>query len=118
MDKVIIRDLRVQVIVGLNDWEREAAQEIIINIIMETDLRQAGESDDLGYSINYSVVGRKIIQHARTARRLTVEALAEDLARICLKEERVQRVVVRVEKPSAVHWAAAVGVEIERRRKD
>jgi dihydroneopterin aldolase len=49
---------------------------------------------------------------------LTVEALAEDLARICLEEHGVKRALVRVEKPGAVRFTRSVGVEIERGRED
>ncbi len=118
MDKIIIRDLKARGIIGLNDWERDNPQEILINIVLETDLRQAGETDDLAYSVNYRTVAKKAMHHAETAGRLTVEALAADLAKICLAEEGVQRVMIRVEKPGAVRFANAVGVEIERSRGD
>jgi dihydroneopterin aldolase len=47
-----------------------------------------------------------------------VEALAADVARLCLEEAGVMKVRVRVEKPGAVRFAESVGVEIERSRKD
>jgi FolB domain-containing protein len=116
MDKVIIRDLTARGIIGLNDWEREQPQEILINIVLYADLHQAGESDDISKSVNYRTVAKKAIAHAESAGRLTVEALAADLARLCLEEPGVQKVEVRVEKPGAVRFARSVGVEIERSR--
>jgi len=118
MDKIFIRDLIARGIIGLNDWEREKAQEILINIELFVDLRQAGDSDDLQSSVSYSTIARRVQAHAETAGRLTVEALANDLARICLEESRVSRVLVRVEKPGAVRFTRSVGVEIERGLKD
>lgn len=118
MDQVIIRDLRARGIIGINDWEREKPQEIVINIILFADLQAAGESDDLEDSINYRTVAKRVQAHAETAARLTVEALAADLAKICLDEPGVQKVRVRVEKPGAVRFVASVGVEIERSRAD
>ena len=118
MDKIFIRDLIARGIIGLNDWEREKAQEILINIELFVDLRQAGDSDDLQSSVSYSTITRRVQAHAETAGRLTVEALANDLARICLEESRVSRVLVRVEKPGAVRFTRSVGVEIERTSKD
>jgi dihydroneopterin aldolase len=47
---------------------------------------------------------------------LTVEALATDLAKICLEDPQVERVRVRVEKPGAVRFTRSVGVEVERSR--
>lgn len=118
MDKVFIRDLVARGIIGLNDWERHKPQEILINIILYTDLNKAGQSDDISYSVNYRTVAKKVMVHAETAGRLTVEALATDLARLCLEEPGVLKVEVRVEKPGAVRFARSVGVEIERTHLD
>jgi FolB domain-containing protein len=114
MDQVFITDLVARGIIGINDWEREKPQEILINIVLFGDLRKAGESDDIRDSINYRTVAKKVLEHAESARRLTVEALAADLARLCLDEPGVRKVRVRVEKPGAVRFAKSVGVEIER----
>ncbi len=114
MDKIIIKNLLARGIIGLNDWEREKPQDILINITVFTDIRQAGETDDIETSVNYRTIAKKAQAHAETAQRLTVEALAEDLAKIILGEPYVHKVQVRVEKPGAVRFAESVGVEIER----
>jgi FolB domain-containing protein len=118
MDQVFIRDLIARGIIGVNDWERQKPQEILINIILFTDLHKVGESDDIQDSVNYRTVAKKVLAHAETAQRQTVEALAADLARICLEEPGVQQVRIRVEKPGAVRFSRSVGVEIERPIKD
>lgn len=116
MDKIIIKNLSARGIIGLNDWEREKPQEILINIEVFTDIKQAAETDDIRYSVNYRTLAKKVQAHAETAERISVEALAEDIARICLEEPNAQKVWVRVEKPGAVRFAQSVGVEIERSR--
>jgi len=116
MDQVIISDLSARGIIGINDWEREKPQEILINLVLFCDLSRAGESDDIRDCINYRTVAKKALAHAETARRFTVEALAADLARLCLEEPGVQRARVRVEKPGAVRFSRSVGVEIEREK--
>jgi FolB domain-containing protein len=118
MDKVFIKDLVARGIIGLNDWEREKPQEILINIILETDIRKAGETDDIQYSVNYRTIAKKALAQAETAKRLTVEALAADIALLCLEDAGVQKAIVRVEKPGAVRFAESVGVEIERTQSD
>jgi FolB domain-containing protein len=118
MDKVIIHDLLVRGIIGVNDWERNRAQDILINITLFTDTRRAAETDNIADCVNYSTMSKRIQAHAETAQRLTVEALANDLAKICLEEKGVQMVILRVEKPGAVRFAKSVGVEIERSRDE
>ena len=116
MDKVIIKNLLVQGIIGINDWERENIQDILINVTIFTDTYPAAETDSIEDCVNYRTVSKKVQAHAETAKRLTVEALANDLAKICLAENRALRVIVRVEKPGAVRFAESVGVEVERSR--
>ena len=116
MDKVIIKNLTARGIIGINDWERVKKQEILINITLFADLIIAGESDKIEDSVNYRTVAKKVLEHAENSSRFTVEALAADIARICLEEPKVLKVCVRVEKPGAVRFAHSVGVEIERTR--
>ncbi|MBN1451553.1 MAG: dihydroneopterin aldolase [Anaerolineales bacterium] len=114
MDKIFIKDLVARGIIGVNDWERENPQEMLINITAFTNIRRAAQTDDLADCLDYSALAQKVQAHAETAARFTVEALAEDLAEICLREKGVEKVIVRVEKPGAVRFASSVGVEIER----
>jgi len=116
MDKVFIKDLLVRGIIGIREWEREKEQDILINVTIYTDTIRAAETDDINDCVDYSALAKKVQTHAETAQRLTVEALANDLARICLEENLVKKVVVRVEKPGAVRFAKSVGVEVERKR--
>lgn len=118
MDKVFIKDLLVRGIIGIRDWEREKKQDILINVTVYTDTLRAAETDDINDCVDYSALTKKIQSHAETAKRLTVEALANDLAKLCLEEKLVRKVVVRVEKPGAVRFAKSVGVEVERKRDE
>ncbi len=118
MDKTFIKDLLVRGIIGIRDWEREKPQDILINVTVFSDTRQAAKTDDIAYCVDYSALAKKVQAHAETAARLTVEALANDLAEICLSENGVKKTIVRVEKPGAVRFAKSVGVEIERSRND
>ena len=118
MDQILIRDLVARGIIGVNGWEREKPQEILINIVLFADLHGSGNSDNIRDSVNYRTVAKKVLAHSETAQRHTVEALAADIALLCLEEARVQKVRVRVEKPGAVRFSRSVGVEIERSKED
>ena len=118
MDKVIIKDLLVRGIIGINDWERKRAQDILINVTLFTDTHRAAESDSITDCVNYSTMSKRLQAHAESAERLTVEALANDLAKICLEDKGVRKVILCVEKPGAVRFAKSVGVEIERSRDE
>jgi FolB domain-containing protein len=115
MDKVFIKDLRVTGIIGIYDHERTTPQEMLINITMHTDIRKAAKSDNIADCVDYEKVANKVKSHAETSKRLTVEALSEDIAQLCLETPGVRRVNVRVEKTQAIAFTNSVGVEIERR---
>ncbi len=117
-DQIYIKDLLVRGIIGINDWERKAAQDIVINITLTADLQASGESDDIADTANYRTITKKVIQHTETSARFTVEALAHDIARLCLEDPAVRRAKVRVEKPGALRFARSVGVEITREASD
>ncbi len=117
MDKVFIKNILARGIIGIHEWERDKPQDILINLDLYTEIRAQTASDNISESVDYSRVTKKVIKHAETAMRFTVEALAEDIAQLCLEDPRVLKVTVRVEKPGAVRFSQSVGVEIERSRK-
>ena len=118
MDRILITNLRVRAILGVDPWERVRPQEVIINVAAHTDTSQAAQSDQIGDCVNYAELAKEIRALVDRARRFTVEALAEDIAGLCLSRQGVLRVNVRVEKPRAVIGAESVGVEIERPRPE
>lgn len=117
-DRILIKDLLVRGILGINDWEREQPQDILLNLTLFSDLRRAGFSDDIADTVNYRTVTKKILAHVEVSTRYTVEALATDIARLCLQEAGVTRVHVRLEKPGALRFARSVGVQIDRTHED
>ena len=118
MDKIIIKDLLLRGILGLNPEERIKKQDILINVVMYHDVSKAAATDDVTHSVNYKTITKRIIDRVENGDDLTVEKLVTDLARMIVVEYGVTRTVVRVEKPTALRFAASVGVEIERTSAD
>ena len=116
MDKIIIKNILARGIIGIHDLEREKPQDILINVDLFTAPRSAASPDDINICIDYSKVTKKVLKYAENAKRFTIEALAEDIAALCLEDPRVLKTTVRVEKPGAVRFSQSVGVEIERIR--
>lgn len=117
LDKIILKDLHVQGILGIYPHERQTPQGILINITIYTDTSHAAQTDDIADCVDYAALAGQVEAYVENAARFTVEALAEDIARLCLQRKSVKKVRVRVEKPQAVQQAASVGVEITRRRE-
>ncbi len=118
MDKTFIRDLKVHAIIGVYDFERKHEQPLSFDIEMQSDLTQAGQSDDLVHAINYAAVSQDVIELTQTLKPLLIERLAEAVAEMILTRYQPDSVTVRISKPDAVPAASAVGVEITRAKSD
>jgi len=116
MDHILINDLLARGVIGISERERSQPQDILFNLVIYTDVKAAAAADDVELSVNYRTVSKQILAYASTVGRFTVEALAEDVARMVLEDPKVLGVKVRVEKPGAVRFSRSVGVEIERMR--
>ncbi|MBN1676769.1 MAG: dihydroneopterin aldolase [Kiritimatiellae bacterium] len=117
LDKIAIKDLLVRCVIGIFEEERRTRQDVLINMTLHTDLRQAGQTDRIEDSVDYKALKKRVLAMAEASSFFLVERLAERAAEICLEDERVRRVTVSVEKPGAARFSRSVGVEIVREQK-
>lgn len=117
-DRILIKDLLLRTIIGINDDERVNRQDVVINLVLETDIRSAARSDDIADTVNYRTLTKEVIDLVEDSRFLLVERMAEKIAQVCLRDKRVERVQVTVEKPTALRFAGSVGVSIDRHRDE
>lgn len=118
MDIIFLRDLRIETIVGIYDWEREVKQTVILDLEMGADIRAAAASDRIEDTLNYKAVAKRLIQFVGDSRFQLVETLAERCAGIILEEFGVPWVRLSLNKIGAVRGARDVGVLIERGVRD
>jgi FolB domain-containing protein len=115
-DKIIIRDLAARCIIGVAGWERKTKQSVVLSIVLECDLTRAGRSDRLADTIDYKALKNDIVHLVEQSHFLLIEALAESVAALCLRNKRVLAVTVAVDKAGALTGARSVAVEIRRAR--
>ncbi len=116
-DRILIRDLALRCIIGVQPEERRARQDVVLNIAMEADCRRAARTDDLADAVDYKAIKRDIIEMVEASSYHLLETLAERVADICLRPRGVRRVTVTVDKPGALRFARSVAVEIRRTRR-
>lgn len=114
MDIVYIRDLRVETIIGIYDWEREVRQTISIDLEMATDIRKAASSDAIEDALNYKTISKRVVNFIENSEALLIEKLAEEVAQIVIGEFGVPWVKLRLSKPGALRGSKDVGLIIER----
>ena len=114
MDIIFIRDLRVETVIGIYEWERQIKQVVSIDLEMGTDIREAAATDRVSDTLNYKAVAKRLIQFVSESNFQLVEALAERIAAIVLNEFRVPWLRLVLSKPGAVRGSREVGVVVER----
>jgi dihydroneopterin aldolase len=117
MDIVYIRDLRIETIIGIYDWEREVKQTVSLDLEMAHDIRQAAATDDIQFALNYKSIAKRLIGFIEESEFLLVERMAEEVAGIVMNEFSVPWLRLRVSKPGALRGSQDVGILIERGEK-
>ena len=117
MDIIFIRELTVETIIGIYDWEREVKQPVLFDVEMACDCARAAASDSVEDTLNYKAVSKRIIGFVEKSEFQLVETLAEKVAEIILSEFEVPWVRLKVNKRGALRGAVDVGVLIERGSK-
>ena len=116
-DKIYVRDLAIRCIIGVNQDERTEKQDVVINVILFTDTRKAGQTDILEDSVDYKMIKKAVLSLVENSAFLLIEKLAEEIAKVCLGNSKVQKVNVTVDKPGVLRYARSVAVEIVRTRE-
>ena len=117
MDIVYIRELNIETVIGIYDWEREIRQTVSLDLDMATDIRPAAASEDISQALDYKAVSKRLIAFIEASEFLLIETMAEEVARIVLSEFDVPWLRLRLGQPGAVTGSRDVGVIIERGEK-
>ena len=114
MDTIFISELKLKTKLGVPAWERMVAQTIILDIEIGYDLSAACKSDAIADTIDYGAVVARIHEALKEHSFQLVEALAEHVCQLILKDFGALSVKVKVAKPGILAGLKALGVVIER----
>ncbi len=114
MDIVFLRDLRVDTVIGIYDWERRIKQTVVLDLEMATDVRKAAATDDINDALDYKTVAKRVESFIAESEFQLVETMAERCAQIIREEFGVPWLRLTLNKVGAVRSATDVGVIIER----
>jgi dihydroneopterin aldolase len=116
VDKIFIRALKTEAIIGIFDWERQVRQTVLLDIEMSADIRKAALTDSIVDTLNYKGVAKRVLAFVEASQFHLVETLAESVAMLILQEFGVSWVGIVLSKPGAVRSSRDVGVVLERDR--
>jgi dihydroneopterin aldolase len=118
MDIIFIEDLRISTLIGIYPREKVMPQTVEMSLQIGTSIASAGDSDDIGDTINYATVVERLRAELGAQHFNLLEKLAEYVADLLLKEFGARWVRVSIAKLGMMQGVRRVGVIIERGARD
>jgi dihydroneopterin aldolase len=115
MDIIFLQELKVKTLIGIYPWERNIAQTIQLDLEVAMPTSRACQTDNFEDALDYAFIVQRINETLSQKHFSLLEALAEHIAQIILKEFKSPWVKVSVAKLSAIRGVKKLGVCIERR---
>jgi len=115
-DRIFLRGLSTECIIGFVDWERRVPQTVVIDLELPCDCERAARRDLVADTLDYKAVAKRVLGWVQASQFHLVESLAHGLALLLLAEFPLDWVRVSINKPGAIRHSSDVGVRIERRR--
>ncbi|MCK9202172.1 MAG: dihydroneopterin aldolase [Gallionella sp.] len=114
MDIIFLRELKVETLIGVYEWEKRVPQTLQIDLDIALPSSRACETDDIADALNYADIVRRIQAELASRHFHLIEALAEHIAKILLDEFKAPWARVSVAKLQAIRGSKMVGISIER----
>ena len=73
MDKIFLKGLKVETIIGIWEWERSVKQTIRIDLEIGTDVRKVAAADSIESALNYRDVSKRLISYVGSSKYFMVE---------------------------------------------
>jgi len=114
MDIIYLSQLKLETLIGVYDWERQAKRIIFIDLELATDTRRAASTDDLAHTVDYGALAQRLTELAEKSEFFLIETLADRFANLILQEFNVRWVRLKLSKRGAIPTANDVDLIIER----
>jgi dihydroneopterin aldolase len=117
-DRIFLRGLTAECIIGFIDWERRVKQTVVVDLEIPVDCRHAALTDAVADTVDYKKVAKRVLAFIEASEFKLVETLAQRLALLLLEEFPLEWIRLSINKPGAIRNSRDVGVSIERSRAD
>ena len=115
---VFIKDFVVQEIIGIHEHEKLKKQKIKFNIVLDVNQSTIPNEQDIKSIVDYEKITIELESLTKNKKYNFLESLAEDSFKEIFKDERINSVKIKIEKPDAIKNAKSVGVEVFKSRSD
>ena len=115
--KITIENLRLRTIIGINEWERETRQDVVVNVELELAPGTVFTRDAIDETVDYKRLNKRLIAEVERSSFFLLEKLCDHLLALVMEDDRVRRGRVRVAKPAALRFTDSVSVECSAERE-
>lgn len=116
-DRILIRDLKLDMSIGIYEDERRKMQPVTVTAILEVVTNEGRPLDDIQQVASYETIVREIQRLCASRHYDLAERLAEDIANKCLDHPRITSADISVMKTTIMPETAGVGIQIRRTKK-
>jgi len=116
MATIYIKNLRLRTIIGIEKFERNNRQDIVINAAIEIDADAAADSDDVKDILNYKTLTKKIVKFAEQSDFFLLEKLTDQILKLIMEDPRALAATVEIDKPAALRFADSVSIKVSAKR--
>ena len=114
--KVVIKNLILNIFIGIHDFEKKKKQKVRFNIEVETNPNTKPSNKDFSTIIDYETLVNKIKALVKRQHHELLEELAENILRIIFQTKLVKKANVKLEKLQIIKESESVGVDITKNR--
>ena len=114
--KIVIKNLILNIFIGIHDFEKKKKQKVRFNIEVETNPNTKPSNKDFSTIVDYETLVNKIKELVKKQHHELLEELAENIFRIIFQKKLVKKANVKIEKLKIIRESESVGVDITKKR--
>ena len=114
--KVVIKNLILNIFIGIHDFEKKKKQKVRFNIEVETNPNTKPSNKDFSSIVDYETIVNKIKELVKKQHHELLEELAENIFKIIFQNKLVKKANVKLEKLHIIRESESVGVDITKNR--
>jgi D-erythro-7,8-dihydroneopterin triphosphate epimerase len=112
-----IKDLRLRCVIGLNDWEREVMQDVVLNVEFQYEADGVVREDSVEQAVDYKAITKRLIGAVEASRFRMLESLAAAVLEVVMQEPRIVSARGEVDKPHSLRFAESVSASVSASRQ-
>ena len=114
--KIIINDLLLNILIGYYKSEKFNKQKVKFNIELDHTNQKAHSDKNTKSIVDYGKIIKVIKKLTKKKHYNFLESLADDLFDELFKDERINKIKLKIEKLDAIKETSSVGIEITKKR--